>query len=529
MSKNQIAISTILATALLFGSAYADTIDTARNTMSGLGNKVSDISSKVGDKISGVTDQIGKYTDKLNSIPGINIGGSGISFSASDILGIGSGSILDNSAGPLKYSCSLKGLGEFGFGLGDIDLGSIAKGIDLGILQCDFSVDVNKAVCKDVLVNKTKEKAYGLFNKGKDEVRGIAQEGKERLKRKIFKYGGDDAIAYGKTAQKKLENYCKALDDKIWKSGSNGEKSIVQLEIDAVKEDVALNKLINKMYGISEEGLRNNAHANLNFRNDSSIKAILADMASDSNGVVKEPTTEQIQTALNVHKQIMNDFSTNTTTQKLAEYNTQMKATVMAGEIDDEKRVNVTRELEKIKKGFEQQAKDDCASQGNNATEYQKCYSGRIATLTEKCYNEKGQPCYELTNNIKEQREQKDAVIEELNIQTAKKKTTYTAEEINNMPLTDNERAQMQADLIAENAEKLKKEIKQARNIELSNQLSRLEVQHAEIMAEGFDVNANVIATQAIIDNSQKAAQETINGIIGGSKSSPSGIGLPSF
>ena len=184
-------------------------------------------------------------------------------------------------------------------------------------------------------------------------------------------------------------------------------------------------------------------------------------MASDSNGVVKEPTSEQIQTALNVHKQIMNDFSTNTTTQKIAEYNAQMKATVMAGEMDDEKRNSVTRELGKIKIGFQKQADDNCKSKySNNSTLFQKCVTTEISNAEIKCY-EKGQPCYELTNNIKEQREDKDAVIEELNIQTAKKKTTYTAEEINNMPLTDNERAQMQADLIAENAEKLKKEITQ--------------------------------------------------------------------
>ena len=500
MPKTKIILASILATSLSVSCVQADIV----------GN----IKDGINDNISGV------------------LSGNGLNLDISKILGIPTNStILGDSAGPLKYSCSLGDLGgNFNFGLGNIDLGNIFKSINFGIIKCDIAIDADKAVCKDVFYNSAKDKIYDIYNTEKENGAKMGEQGREWLKDKLFGFMGDESATWGKTTQEKLNKYCSDIDDGIWKSkqdkNGKGEKSVAEKNVDRAKNTSGLRMLANSMFGINETGHKELALKSPEFAK--AVDSIVKDLTS-SDGQIKKPTNEQIQTAKAEFKKIVDKKTTGGLSIKNIEnHKTKSQEIITQNSFLNEAQKNsVVNQLEQLDRGFQEKAREACFDiYKDDAYKLENCVAMKKTDLERECY-EKGE-CKKIFTNVQEQRENAQAVVMDNKIKAnATKKPTYTIEEINAMPLSDNDRSAMIAELEQAIAKENLETAKTTMNLQLMNELSRLEIKHADVISKSFDATTSLQATQAIIKASQEQAQKTVDGIIG--KGGSSGIGGGSF
>ena len=510
----------ISISAICTGVLYADGIgdNIIHNARTSATNAVS---SAVSSRVNSLTNSMG-----LGNI----MGGNGFNINTNDIFGYSSSNVLSGSVGGLQYGCSIDNASFGTGGLGNFSFGKLFKSIDFGFFKCDIGIDLDKATCKNVWFDESKQKLYGAVDGARDEVGEWGKKGKDWLYDNVLDYKQDKSgiWGYGAKAKETADKFCGVVDDHIWGNGggTNGGKSVVDRRAENIKINGSEAILFDYIYGNSEQETVKLLKNSDCFNENSKIKSIKEEIANaDYNP--QSLKDEYRNTVKTIGRQCIAEASNNNNAINVAN---KVIASLSStnpnanGTGTDATYSKIKNQSMVINTTAQAQANSQCADKTTSADK-QACIEAKEADFRMKSLDPSevnssdgisGERA-KIYKNEQEAFENNQRVKMDL-LATAYSDDYGELESLDgdkNVLLTDEEKAKRLNEVNRNNAIKTLNSIRQNELFSIQEQQARLHIDSAIVASEVFNKQAAINETNAVVSKSQEMAQQVVNAILG--------------
>lgn len=417
------------------------------------------------------------------------------------------GIAFSDSMGPLKYQCKVdfNKFNSGGFDISKIITQKIEKylndkdlslNIGGGIFSCQVGINAEQALCANKIVNKLEK----LVSKGENEIK----KGEEWLKSKVIAFGDEkfDKAAYGYAEVKNtLGNYCNVFND-----GNDSEfGKMMEAKKTEKKIKNAMYQIENKLFGVKNSGGK--ALFRQLANDEEFVKAIGIEDGEVDLEKIEQTIKEQYNPDIMLQK-LSSDKIAEEQTAKIA------TATKSSGLLDDPRRKNIELQFADLSAKWATVAREACKTK-EASLEYEACVQAVMIDEEKKCFTQEGKDCLKITKDAKDLREQEQRLFYQTLREANANEQVYSAEEIQNMAMSVDDRAYHVAKLLKHMAKETLQEIKMNKQIQLTDELSRLQIEHALASSKGFDLEMALESTRKIIEKSEEHAKCVTYCIIG--------------